>query len=178
MHIYCQCCKVLGIKPNTHALFCVPSKASTDRQANLISFHTHVWCWSNFSLTQTSLTGIVTHEPKCPAFMNMGLLDYIIQLVVCKDEVSMTKLTVHLLFSCHHLSRPSTYMIVAAFATSLSSASPHSWRRISHTVTPFAKRSFGMWMLQRGGSHQRSCLCLTHGPLLQVTHTSHSWLII
>jgi hypothetical protein len=40
-----------------------------------------------FSLNQTSLDGIVTQEAKCPAFTNAGLMDHIIELVICEDEV-------------------------------------------------------------------------------------------
>jgi hypothetical protein len=39
------------------------------------------------SFSQTSLDSIVTHEVKCPAFTNAGLKDYIIELVICEDEV-------------------------------------------------------------------------------------------
>ena len=31
--------------------------------------------------------GVVTRKPKCPTFMNVGLLNYIIELIICKDEV-------------------------------------------------------------------------------------------
>lgn len=41
-----------------------------------------------FSLTQTSLDSIVKHEPKVPLFSNAGLIDHIIELIVCEDEVS------------------------------------------------------------------------------------------
>jgi len=40
-----------------------------------------------FSLIQSSLDGIVDREPKLH-FTNLGLLDFIIELVVCEDEVS------------------------------------------------------------------------------------------
>ena len=43
---------------------------------------------SLFSIIQTSLDGVVRHEPKVPPFMNMGLIDHIIELIVCEDEVS------------------------------------------------------------------------------------------
>jgi hypothetical protein len=46
--------------------------------------HTHL-----LSLTQTSLEGVVTREPRMPAFTNAGLLDYIIELVICEDKVSV-----------------------------------------------------------------------------------------
>jgi hypothetical protein len=47
-----------------------------------------------FSLTQTSLMGVVTREPKGPVFTNVGLLNYTIELIICEDEVSGSKLTV------------------------------------------------------------------------------------
>ena len=53
----------------------------------------HVTCYSS----QTSLEGVVTREAKSPLFTNAGLMDYIIELVICKDEVSKTSnsLTYH-----------------------------------------------------------------------------------
>ena len=38
--------------------------------------------------SQTSLEGIVTQEAKSPIFTNARLMDYIIELVICEDEVS------------------------------------------------------------------------------------------
>ena len=35
-----------------------------------------------------SLEGIVTREPRALAFTNAGLLDFIIELIICEDEVS------------------------------------------------------------------------------------------
>ena len=32
--------------------------------------------------------GVVFHEPKCPTFTNAGLLDYIVNHIICEDEVS------------------------------------------------------------------------------------------
>ena len=41
----------------------------------------------NGGLYQSSLDSIVSHEPKKPPFTKCGLLDYIVQLIVCEDEV-------------------------------------------------------------------------------------------
>ena len=38
---------------------------------------------------QSNLDGVVTREPKQPPFTTAGLLDYIVELVVCEDEVSV-----------------------------------------------------------------------------------------
>lgn len=54
-----------------------------------------------------SLTGVVICEPKCPAFMNVGLLDYIVELIICEDEVSDSNFTVQILISYSHIYRPS-----------------------------------------------------------------------
>lgn len=40
-------------------------------------------------LVQGSLDGIVTHQPRPPEFSLKGLLDYIIELIVAEDEVSI-----------------------------------------------------------------------------------------
>jgi len=36
---------------------------------------------------QGTLDGIVTRQPRAPAFTTAGLLDYILELVVSQDEV-------------------------------------------------------------------------------------------
>ena len=40
--------------------------------------------------TQSTLDGVVTHQPCPPAFTTDGLVDYIVELVVSKDEVIST----------------------------------------------------------------------------------------
>ena len=40
-------------------------------------------------LVQGSLDGIVTRQPRPPEFSLKGLLDYIIELIVAEDEVSI-----------------------------------------------------------------------------------------
>jgi hypothetical protein len=39
------------------------------------------------SLSQGSLDNIVTRQPRAPAFSTDGLVDYIVELVVCEDKV-------------------------------------------------------------------------------------------
>jgi hypothetical protein len=43
----------------------------------------------SFSLSQTTLDGVVSTRPRVPQFTTAGLLDYIIELVVCKDKVRL-----------------------------------------------------------------------------------------
>ena len=69
MKVYCEQCAALGIEPNPHALQRVSD--STDQ------------------LLQSSLDSIVTCEPKRPQFTTRSLMDYIVQLIVCEDEVCL-----------------------------------------------------------------------------------------
>jgi hypothetical protein len=39
------------------------------------------------SLSQSSLDDIITCQQKIPNFTNLGLLDHIIELIICEDEV-------------------------------------------------------------------------------------------
>jgi hypothetical protein len=39
---------------------------------------------------QTTLDGTFTRQPKVPAFTTDGLLDYIVELIVCEDKVMPT----------------------------------------------------------------------------------------
>lgn len=66
--LYRKRCQALGIEPKPRALF-----------RNLAASHSS-------SLTQTSLDSVVTCEPKGPPFTNAGLLDYIVEFIVCEDE--------------------------------------------------------------------------------------------
>ncbi|KAH9035215.1 hypothetical protein EDB85DRAFT_1889441 [Lactarius pseudohatsudake] len=67
--LYHKRCNTVGIEPNHRALFRTPAD-------------------SGDGLSQTSLDGIVTHEPKVPVFTRTGLIDHIVEVVVCEDEVS------------------------------------------------------------------------------------------
>jgi hypothetical protein len=64
--IYVERCEALGIEPHPRALQRV---SDSDR-----SF-------------QSSLDSIVTREPRRPPFTTRGLMDFIVQLIVCEDEV-------------------------------------------------------------------------------------------
>ena len=66
MTVYCERCEALEIVPNLQAI------QRLER---------------NSGLYQSSLDSIVSREPKKPPFTKRGLLDYIIQLIVCEDEV-------------------------------------------------------------------------------------------
>ena len=41
-----------------------------------------------YSLTQTTLDGSISTLPRIPQFTVAGLLDHIVEFVVCEDEVS------------------------------------------------------------------------------------------
>jgi hypothetical protein len=68
--VYIDRCRALGIEPNPRATQKVASEQS--------------------GLLQSSLDSIVTREPKRPPFTTHGLVDYIVQLVVCEDEVRLS----------------------------------------------------------------------------------------
>jgi hypothetical protein len=66
--IYLEWCKALGIEPNSHMF-----QRSECRGG----------------LFQSSLDSIVNREPKKPPFTTCGLLDYLVELIVCEDEVCL-----------------------------------------------------------------------------------------
>ncbi|KAF8240607.1 hypothetical protein L208DRAFT_1231518 [Tricholoma matsutake] len=68
--VYLERCKALDIKPHSRAMSGLMS-TSTD------------------GLLQSSWDSIVSREPKQPLFTTKGLLDYIVKLIVCKDEVCL-----------------------------------------------------------------------------------------
>jgi hypothetical protein len=49
-------------------------------------FATH---FANRLLSQGSLDDIVTRHPRAPPFSTDGLVDYIVELVVCEDKVTI-----------------------------------------------------------------------------------------
>ena len=44
---------------------------------------------ADLPLSQGSLDDIVTHQPRAPPFSTDGLLDYLVELVVCEDKVNI-----------------------------------------------------------------------------------------
>jgi hypothetical protein len=56
-----------------------------------------------FSLTQTHLEGVIIHKPKIPAFSNPGLLNHIIELIICEDEVCGHSIVVYAYFNVNPL---------------------------------------------------------------------------
>ena len=44
---------------------------------------------ANLSLSQQSLDDIVTHQSRAPPFSTDGLLDYLVERVVCEDKVKI-----------------------------------------------------------------------------------------
>lgn len=47
-----------------------------------------------FSERQGTLDSIITKQPRTPPFSTLGLLDYLVELVVSKDDVRMTLLQI------------------------------------------------------------------------------------
>jgi hypothetical protein len=43
----------------------------------------------NLHFSQQSLDGIVVHQPRAPAFTTSGLLDYVVELIVCENKVRL-----------------------------------------------------------------------------------------
>jgi hypothetical protein len=80
--VYIERCAALGIDPHPRAL--QRTADSTDR------------------LLQSSLDSIVTREPRRPPFTTRGLLDFIVQLIVCEDEVRRRAFPYHLLTHSRH----------------------------------------------------------------------------
>lgn len=80
--LYRKRCKALGIEPNPRALFRVPP---TD---GFVPFLIRSLDTDSPRLSQTHLEGVVTREPRSATFSTVGLLDHIIELVICEDEVS------------------------------------------------------------------------------------------
>jgi hypothetical protein len=47
-------------------------------------------------MRQLTLDGVVSREPKPPVFTSKGLLDFVVEMIVCEDEVSNFGLTLFL----------------------------------------------------------------------------------
>jgi hypothetical protein len=56
-------------------------------------------------LLQSSLDSIISREPKPPPFTAQGLLDYIVELIVCEDEVSLSASVLVNMFKTEGISR-------------------------------------------------------------------------
>ena len=51
-----------------------------------------------FSFRQTNLDGVVSNSPKLPVFTTNGLLDFVIEMIVCEDEVCSFLIYLRLMF--------------------------------------------------------------------------------
>ena len=67
----------------------------------------HLLNTDNCNSRQTSLDGVVSHEARTPAFTNAGLLDFIIELIVCEDEVCRSSYCIRFVLTRLHNSRHS-----------------------------------------------------------------------
>lgn len=76
------------------------------------------------SLRQGTLDDIVTWEPKVPAFTTNGLLDHVVELVVCEDEVRL--LIYHRCYISQGEPRHSVLLIDALFISYFGIAGPPS----------------------------------------------------
>ena len=86
--IYIQNCAKLGIKPHPRALSRVAIEGSNDRCVfSMYLLHCQVSHLIPRSLHQSSLDNAITREPKQPVFTTAGLLDHLVELIVCEDEV-------------------------------------------------------------------------------------------
>ena len=61
---------------------------------------------------QMTLEDVITRELKSPPFTNVGLLDYIIKLVICEDEVCETLARHMHSFLDNHGILPPVFLIV------------------------------------------------------------------
>ena len=90
VEIYTVRCKKLGIQTNEHIYARTESLESIGYAVQLlclsIQHFIKIFC---SGLKQSTLDGAVVHQPKPPVFTTDGLLDYIIELVVSEDEVSL-----------------------------------------------------------------------------------------
>ena len=78
-----------------HSALSRTPRHSSGHQLNQVSkgklLLTHTWFYLVHVTrypSQTSLEGIVTQEVKSPLFTNAGLMDYLIEPVICEDKVS------------------------------------------------------------------------------------------
>jgi hypothetical protein len=84
--VYKERCGKLGISMHERA---IPKSHGIDRTS--VHFGTHVSYTNNnsSSLTQTTLDGAIPTRPRVPQFTTAGALDYVVELVVCEDEVRL-----------------------------------------------------------------------------------------
>jgi len=83
---YWQLCEANSIVPNACALSWT-GQMTMDASSRYVVIIFYSYDTNSSMLSQMSLNSIITHEPKGPKFTNGGLLDFIIELVVCEDEV-------------------------------------------------------------------------------------------
>lgn len=83
---YKERCGKLGISMHERA---IPRSHGMDRRSVHFSSFAASSNSNSSSLTQTTLDSVIPTRPRIPQFTTAGLLDYIVELVVCEDEVRL-----------------------------------------------------------------------------------------
>ena len=122
-------------------------------------FHLIILKTDHCSPRQTSLDGVVTQEPRTPAFTSAGLLDFIIELIVCEDEVSRTSYCMDIVLTCLWHFRHSVWSSAAGFVVSSSFADHRFPRRTFHTANPCGRKYFCVLTLR---SKRSARVCVWH----------------
>lgn len=84
--IYKEHCEKLGIAMNLRA---IPDDKASDGLQFVIIYYDGSMDGINILFSQQVLDGVL--QPKIPQFTKQGLLEYIIELIVCEDEVCTSK---------------------------------------------------------------------------------------
>jgi hypothetical protein len=95
------------------------------------------------------LDSIISREAKPPPFTAQGLLDYIVELIVCEDEVCPPTSVLIISLQTEDLSRRFNSLNRAVSSVSSSTANPVLQRKTSHIATPFARKYYVVLASQR-----------------------------
>jgi hypothetical protein len=95
------------------------------------------------------LDSIISHEPKPPLFTAQGLLDYIVELIVCEDEVCPPTSVLVISLQTEDLSRRFDSSDREVSGVLLNTANLVLWRKTSHIATPFAWKYYVVLTSQR-----------------------------
>jgi hypothetical protein len=82
--VYEDHCKKLNIPLHPRATPATARSALTGYESLL-----HRRRSANLPLSQGSLDDVVTRQPRAPPFSTDGLVDYLVELVVCEDKVTI-----------------------------------------------------------------------------------------
>ena len=80
---YKEHCAKLSISMHERA---IPKSRGIDRRS-VVDSHAVSSNSDSYSLTQSTLDSVISTRPRIPQFTTGGLLDYVVELVVCEDEV-------------------------------------------------------------------------------------------